>query len=111
MMNSRPIVQEYATTRESLCAPARDVMTRQIEGDLIIVPLDSGVGDGESALYTLNETAQVIWQQLDGQRTLGEIADALAHQYGADAEIVTADVLALVALMIWHGVVVWADGR
>ena len=39
----------------------RDVVSRQIEGELIIVPVRRGVGDMNS-LYTLNPVGSVLWE-------------------------------------------------
>ncbi|TFG60115.1 MAG: PqqD family peptide modification chaperone, partial [Deltaproteobacteria bacterium] len=53
--------------------PSEDVVAREIEGELIIVPLAAGIGDLEDELYTLNETGKALWARLDGKSTLTEI--------------------------------------
>lgn len=64
------------------------MVSREILGELMIVPLASGIGDMEDEIYTLNETGRCIWEQLDGTRSLGEITGALAENYDApDGEI------------------------
>ncbi len=73
-----------------------DVVARDIEGELIIVPLAAGVGDLEDELYTLNETGRAVWERLDGRRTLAEVVEELAVEYEASAEVLRADVLGLV---------------
>lgn len=82
-------------TPASSCIPSDDVVSREIEGELIIVPITSGIGDLEDELYTLNETGREIWQRLDGKRTLGEVAAELAGVYEAPAETIMQDVLGL----------------
>ena len=42
--------------------PSEDVVAREIEGEMIIVPIASGIGDMEDELYTLNETGKAIWK-------------------------------------------------
>ena len=37
---------------------SEEVVAREIEGELIIVPLTSGIGDMEDELFTLNETGR-----------------------------------------------------
>ena len=37
-------------------SPSEYIVARKIEGELIIVPLVSGIGDMEDELYTLNVT-------------------------------------------------------
>ena len=45
--------------------PSDEIVAREIEGELIIVPLTAGVGDMEEALFTFNETGRAIWERLD----------------------------------------------
>ena len=58
-----------------------DVVSREIDGALIIVPLTSGVGDMEDDLFSMNETGTEIWNMLDGEKTVQEIVESLAQQY------------------------------
>jgi hypothetical protein len=87
------------TTRVTLDAvymPSDDIVSRNIEGEVIIVPLVAGIGDTDDELYTLNEHGQAIWEQLDGQRSLRAVVEALAAEYEADVGEIEADVLGLV---------------
>jgi hypothetical protein len=84
-----------AVNLDSVCARSDDVVSREIEGELIIVPIASGIGDLEDELYTLNGTGRAIWQLLDGRRTLGEVAAELAGMYDAPVDTITRDVLGL----------------
>ncbi|MGN9167103.1 PqqD family protein [Paenibacillus jamilae] len=43
-------------------------------------------------VYLLDEVAYKIWSLLDGERTVGEIAVAIAEEYKADKETVFKDV-------------------
>jgi hypothetical protein len=87
---------ESPITLDRVCSPSEDVVAREIEGELIIVPLASGIGDMEDELYTLNETGKAIWGRLDGARSLRQIADGLAAEYNAPAADIERDVLGLV---------------
>jgi len=40
--------------RDSVYAVSDDVVAREIEGEIIIVPLVAGIGDLEDELFTLN---------------------------------------------------------
>jgi hypothetical protein len=77
-----------------------DVVAREIEGEIIIVPLVAGIGDLEDELFTLNETGKAIWDKLDGQRSLNDISAALAAEYQAAPSEIEADVLGLVAELV-----------
>ena len=80
--------------------PSEDVVAREIEGELIIVPLATGIGDMEDALYTLNETGKAIWGLLDGTRSLSQIASELAAKYDAPAADIERDVLELATELV-----------
>ena len=72
-----------------------EVVARDIEGELVIVPLTSDVGDMEDELYTLNETGRVIWQRLDGTTPLRDLISQLAEEYDAPVGDIQADVVGL----------------
>jgi len=91
-------------TVNAVCSPSADVVAREIEGEIIIVPLVAGIGDSDDELYTLNETAQAIWQKLDGQRTLGEVTAALTHEFDASQADLKADVLGFADEMVRRGI-------
>jgi Coenzyme PQQ synthesis protein D (PqqD) len=76
--------------------PSEDVVAREIEGEMIIVPIASGIGDMEDELYTLNDTGKAIWKQLDGKNSLRQIAQALTDEYDAPLADLERDVLGLV---------------
>ncbi len=76
--------------------PSDDIVAREIEGELIIVPLVAGIGDLEDELFTLNETGKAIWDLLDGKRNLRDVAAALVENYESSPEEIEQDVLGLV---------------
>jgi coenzyme PQQ biosynthesis protein PqqD len=83
-------------TFDSTYSISEDVVARNIEGELIIVPLTSGIGDMEEEIYTLNETGKAIWKKLDGQKSLREIIKSLEAEFEAAPEEIEGDVLGLV---------------
>ena len=86
-------VEGTEVTLGTICIPSEDVVAREIEGDIVIVPLVAGIGDADDELFTLNETGQAIWQRLDGERTLGGVAESIAEEFEAPLEKLQADVL------------------
>jgi hypothetical protein len=93
----------------SLCNTYRvseDVVAREIEGDIIIVPLVAGIGDLEDELFSLNEEGRAIWDKLDGSRTLEQVANELALEYDADDDVLARDVLGFVTELANRGIVV-----
>lgn len=75
---------------------SEDVVAREIEGEIILVPLAAGIGDMEDELYSLNETGRAIWDRLDGTRSLRQIASELATVYSAPATDIERDITGLV---------------
>ena len=72
------------------------IVSRNIAGEMILVPIRNNVGDLES-IYTLNETAARIWELLDGERTLQAVRDAIADEFEVEADEATTDMLELIA--------------
>jgi hypothetical protein len=66
-------------------------VTRRIGADTIIVPIASRTGDLD-CVYTLNEVASRIWDELDTPRSAAEIAAELASEFDAPANELMADV-------------------
>ena len=93
-------------TIESICAPSEDVVAREIDGELIIVPIASGIGDMEDELYTMNKTGREIWRRLDGVKSLGLIAADLSSEYGAPPSDIERDILGLVTELVRRKMVV-----
>ena len=79
---------------------SEDVVAREIEGEIIIVPLVAGIGDMEGELYTLNETGKAIWSRLDGHTVLREIVEELSFQFEASAEDIKEDVTGFVSELV-----------
>ena len=81
---------------DSKLIPSDDIVAREIEGELIIVPLVSGIGDLDDELFTLNETGRSIWKNLDGTKTLRDVINSLISEYDAPEELIAQDVVGLV---------------
>ncbi len=67
------------------------LVTRDIAGEKIIVPVRGRVGDLNS-IYTLNSVANEIWTLLDGTRTLGQILRQLEDEYDVPWTVLAEDV-------------------
>jgi hypothetical protein len=85
---------------DRIYVPSDDIVAREIEGELIIVPLVAGIGDMEDELYALNDTGKDIWRRLDGETTLEDIAQVLAEEYNAPPGEIETDVVGLVGELV-----------
>lgn len=80
--------------------PSEDLVCREIEGELIIVPLVAGMGDMEDELFTLNETGRAIWSKLNGKKSLKAVAEELSAEYKAPPGEIKKDVIGLAAELL-----------
>ena len=85
---------------DAVYRPSADIVAREIEGQLIIVPIAAGVGDMEDELYSLNDSGRAVWGKLDGKRSLGEIVAELSDEYEASPGEIEADVTGLVGELL-----------
>lgn len=90
---------------DSAYIPSDDVVARDIEGEMIIVPLASGIGEEGDEIYTLNETGRSIWLLLDG-RKLKEVIQTLTVEYEDPSCKIEEDVLGLVGELFKRKMVV-----
>ncbi len=86
--------------------PSEDIVAREIEGEIIIVPLVGGIGDMEDELFTLNETGKVIWKKLDGNKKLFDLIQELGEEFEAPEEEIKQDVIGLVAELLKRKILV-----
>jgi len=91
---------------DGIYIPSEDVVAREIEGELIIVPLVAGIGDMEDELFTLNETGKAIWDRLNGKTSLREIIKDLRIEYNADPNFIEEDVLGWVNELVRRGMLI-----
>jgi len=90
---------------DGVYGPSDGIVAREIEGEIIIVPLRAGIGDLEDELYSLNETGRGVWRQLDGVRTLDQVVDALAADYDSPRDEIDRDVRGLLEELLRRKIV------
>lgn len=79
------------------------VVTRKIEEELIIVPLNKGIGDLDAEMFSLNTTGAVIWEKLDGTKSLDVIISETAQDFDISYDQIKADVIELVEKLLKTG--------
>ena len=72
-----------------------NMVSREILGETILVPIRQEVGDMES-IYTLNETAALAWSQFDGEHTVESIRDQIVSEFNVNEEEALEDLLELI---------------
>ena len=66
------------------------IVYREIADEAVLVPIRRNVAD-MAKIYSLDEVAADIWHLIDGQRTLGDVRDALLAEYDVAPEVLEAD--------------------
>lgn len=69
-----------------------DLVTRNVAGETIIVPIKNKVGDLNS-IFTLNEVGTMIWEIIDGKSSANEISEAVCDAYEVAPEQAGKDTL------------------
>jgi Coenzyme PQQ synthesis protein D (PqqD) len=83
-----------------------DVVARDVQGELIIIPITSGVGGQEDEIFTLNETGRAIWDKLDGKRALKDIIKDLNSEFKGKQEDIQKDVLGIADALLKKKIIV-----
>jgi len=77
-----------------------EIISKEIEGELVIVPLKAGIGKLDECLFSLNETGKIVWEMLDGTESLEKIIENLSIEFGVSKEKIGSDVLALIEKLL-----------
>ena len=73
-------------------------MLKKILDDYIVVPTGDNIVDFAVAV-SLNETGAFLWQQLESEKSIEELADTLASEYDITSAEVIDDVIEFVELL------------
>ena len=80
---------------ESIYIPSSKVVSRKIEDEIIIVPIQEGFADLNDAMFSLNETGQAVWENLDLNNTVRFICSKLVDEFDAEFDEIKKDVVDL----------------
>ena len=81
----------------------KDLVLREVGGEYMIVNPFSDTID-MTQVYSLNETAAWLWQQMEGKEfTVADMVAVLQEEYEVDEETATADLTELIQQWIAAG--------
>lgn len=69
------------------------MVTRRIAGEILLVPVNRQVRE-EACLFTLDDTAAFLWEQIDGKQPGLALIEKLAKEYEIDSAQAEKDVCA-----------------
>jgi len=87
-------------------AVSSDLISREIEETIVIVPLDSGIGKLDEDIYSLNETGKDVWDLIDGKRSFETIIQSLSKKYNTNTQSISNDIIELVSDFMDKGLIV-----
>jgi hypothetical protein len=77
----------------------KEVAWRLIDGEAVIIT------PSDSTMHSLNESGTRIWELINGNRTLGEVAEAVQVEFDVDADRARKDTLWFVECLAKKGLV------
>lgn len=66
---------------ETIYKKKEGLLEKEIEDELVIITIDDDISDIDSTIYTLNETGKMIWNTIDGKKSLKEIIRSAGQEY------------------------------
>ena len=97
-------------TLDTVYKVSGDVVVREIESDIIIIPFASGFDDSENEPYILNTTGQAVWQKLNGHRSLKDIVKDLPAEFKAPVKVIEKDVIRFVEKLLIRKMLIEVSG-
>ena len=91
---------------DKVYTPAEDVVVQEIEGEVVIFPLVSEIGDIEDELFTLSETSRGIWERIDGSKPLAAVVRELAEDCDGPPGIIEGDVVCILEELLERRMIV-----
>jgi hypothetical protein len=77
-----------------------EIIARQIEETIVIVPLISGIGKLDEDLFSLNDTGKLIWEMLDGKSNVRDVIQKISTNYEENVIIIENDVIELLQMLL-----------
>ena len=79
-----------------------DVVQRVVAGEVFLVPIRGHLADMQE-LFVLNETGRWIWEHMEGECALDDLARGLAEEFEVDEATARQDVEAFAGNLIEAG--------
>ncbi len=76
-----------------------EVVSREIAGETILVPVHGKLADMQK-IFSLNQTAEYIWQNLSGEKKLNDILEGVLSQFDVNKNKAEKDILEFITELI-----------
>ena len=77
----------------------KEIVTRQIGGDLFIIPIRGKVADMQR-IFALNPVGEFIWQEMDHPKSLDEIRKGIIARFDVEEEKADSDMREFIAQLL-----------
>ncbi|MBI9089254.1 MAG: PqqD family protein [Desulfobacterium sp.] len=94
-------------TKRCYCVSG-NVIAKEIEGELVIVPMIADVGNLDAEMYSLNSTGLAVWKQLDGKNDLEHVITALSEEFATPYDQIKDDVVEVLEQLLKKELIVEA---
>jgi hypothetical protein len=68
------------------------IVSRAIIGETLLVPISGQLADMQH-IFTLNPVADYVWNQLDGEKTTGDIRDGILEEFEVEQGNAASDLI------------------
>jgi len=75
--------------------PSEDVVSREVGGEFVLIPITSGSDDPEDRIFSLNNCGLAIWKEFDGKKTIKDVVNALSSRFEGEVTVIKKDVLGI----------------
>ncbi len=89
-------------------AKSEDIIFRKVDEEYILVPMLCSSDEVEH-IYNLNTVGAVIWERIDGHRSIKEIISELSTEYDAPEEVIQRDVVDFLNDLLKAGIIEMKD--
>lgn len=87
-------------------AVSDNVVVREVEDEVILIPLVTSEDNMEKEPYFLNTTGQIIWQRLNGHKRLKDLVKDLVAEFETPAKLIEKDVIGFVEKLLMRNMIV-----
>ncbi|WP_320040608.1 PqqD family protein [uncultured Desulfobacter sp.] len=91
---------------DTIYAPSEKIISRDILGEIVIVPIESGIADFSDAMFSFNETGALAWKCIEQKKTIRQICSAIAEEYDADTSRIETGIKTLISELLEKGIIV-----
>lgn len=82
-----------------------NMVTRQIAGETLLVPIRSQVADMQNIFALTHSTAEYIWQQLDGKQNLEQIHQGIMDNFQVENQQALSDLQEFISQLLEAGII------